>query len=386
MDPASAFLPAGTPQETRQFNFGLVIGVFYLSWFLGAVYISKLSDSIGRKHGILICLAGALFGYVLTDLAIALGSLWLMILGRAITGFTSGNQPIAQAAMADLSRDDAETTKNLGYVVSALSIGLVVGPLIAGLLSDQSLIGDYASLSLPFYVAMALVLVATGLILFFFDEKLTARTALRIRPLEVFLLLGQIFRHPTVLRVSAVYFFFMFVWNTCYVFIDDYLTSRFQVGTLGASMAILVSGVALALSSAFLVSQLGQRYSKQTIVFGSALVMALAAALFVGSPSVVLSYLAIMPLAAAFAAGYATLLSIFSASVDSSQQGWVMGVSTALWTLGAGLTSVIGGDLMGDDIRLPFFVAIASAALAILFIATLWRAPDLRQIASKERR
>ena len=64
MDPASAFLPAGTPQDTRQFNFGLVIGLFYLSWFLGAVYISKLSDSIGRKNGILICLAGALFGYV----------------------------------------------------------------------------------------------------------------------------------------------------------------------------------------------------------------------------------------------------------------------------------------------------------------------------------
>jgi predicted MFS family arabinose efflux permease len=233
---------------------------------------------------------------------------------------------------------------------------------------------------------MALVLVAMGLILFFFEDKLTARTALRIGPLEVFLLLGQVFRHPTVLRVSAVYFFFMFVWNTCYVFIDDYLTSRFQVGTLGASMAILVSGAALALSSAFLVSPLGQRYSKRTIVFGSALVMALASALFVGSPSLVLSYLAILPLAAAFAAGYATLLSVFSASVDSSQQGWVMGVSTALWTLGAGLTSVIGGDLMGDDIRLPFFVAIASAALAMFFIAILWRAPDLRQIASKERR
>lgn len=384
MDPAAAFMPTGTPEGTRHFNYGLVIGVFYLSWFLGAVYISKLSDSIGRKNGILICLAGSLVGYVLTILSIALGSLWLMILGRAISGFTAGNQPIAQAAMADLSRDDAEKTKNLGYVVSALSIGLVAGPIIAGVLSDKALIGDVASLSLPFYVAMGLVCVAIALIVFFFEEKLETRAPLQVKPLEVFALLWQVARHPTVLRVSAVFFFFMCVWNTCYVFIDNYLSSRFQIGTAGTSAAMLVLGVSLVLSSTFLVGIVNARFSKQAIVAGGALVMALATTLLVITPAVWVIYLAAVPLAAAFAVGYATLLSVFSASVDDSQQGWVMGVSTALWTLGAGLTALIGGDVMGLDIRLPFLISIASAIAVLILIAALWRYPEIRRITLKK--
>lgn len=58
MDPRQAFLPVSTPEATRHFNYGLVIGTFFLSWFLGAAYISKISDSIGRKNAIMICLAG----------------------------------------------------------------------------------------------------------------------------------------------------------------------------------------------------------------------------------------------------------------------------------------------------------------------------------------
>ena len=381
MDPAVGFMPAETSQSSRHFSFGLVIAVFYLSWFLGAVYVAKLSDSIGRKNGMLLCLAGALLGYLLTILSIALGSLWLMILGRAVTGFTAGNQPIAQAAMADLGVDDADKTRNLGYVVSALSIGLVAGPLIAGLLSDTALLGDLASLSLPFYFAMALVVVAIVLILFFFEDRLTARAPLRIKPVEVFLLLWQVRRHATVLRLSAAYFFFMFVWNTFYVFMDNYLTSRFAVDTFGTSMANLLAGATLVFASAVLVAYFNERYTKQTVVLGCALTMVLVSILFVLTPVLAVSYLAIPPAAVAFAVGYATLLSLFSAAVESDQQGWVMGVSTALWTLGAGLTSLIGGDLMGLNLQLPFYMAAASAALTIVMILILWRFPGVSEIA-----
>ena len=381
MDPNAGYVPAITSEATRHFDYGLVIGVFYLSWFLGAVYISNLSDSIGRKAAMLICLAGALVGYVLTILAIAEGSLWLMILGRAITGFTAGNQPIAQAAMADLSRDDAEKTRNLGYVVLALGAGLVAGPLIAGSLTETALIGDMASLSLPFYVAIGLVLVSMGLIALFFQEKLETRAPLDITPMAVFRLIGQIVRHPAVLRIAAVYFCFMFTWNTCYVFADNYLTSRFAVGTLGGSLAMLLIGGALGVSGAFLVSAFGARFSKQAIVAGAAVVMALAAAVVLASPSVALAYVALVPMAAAFPVGYATLLSMFSATVSKSQQGWVMGVTTALWTLGAGSTSLIGGELMRFGIVVPYLIGIGSIALALILIAALWRDPDVRRIA-----
>ena len=119
----------------RHLDYGLVIGTFFLAWFLGVVYVAKLSDAIGRKNALLICLSGALAGYVVTILAIFLNSLWLLILGRAVTGFTAGNQPIAQAAMIDGSDNEADRDRNMGYIVTGLSFGLVGGR-AAGIRSD----------------------------------------------------------------------------------------------------------------------------------------------------------------------------------------------------------------------------------------------------------
>ncbi len=381
MDPSTGLLPASAPVSERHFSYGLVIGAFYLSWFLGAVYVSKISDSIGRKNGILICLAGALAGYVLTILAVIAGSLWLMILGRVVTGFTAGSIPIAQAALADLSDDDAERTRNMGYSVTALSVGLVAGPIIAGVMSDSALIGGVASLNLPFYTALALVLIAALLIVLFFDDKLDERVPLQIRPLEVFLLLWEATQRTTVLRISLVFFFFMFVWNTCFIFIDNYLSTRFDIGTLGTSTAMAIFGVALIFASAVLVSVVTSRFSKQTTVVGSACVMVLATAAIIVAPSPIVVYVAIVPLAAGFAVGYPSLLSIYSASVDNSEQGWVMGVSTALWTLGAGVTSLIGGDLMALDVHFPYYIAVGSGLMSIILVALVWRSPDVCRIA-----
>lgn len=101
MDPKANFLPVSSSPATRHFDYGLVIGIFFLCWFFGGVYVAKLSDTIGRKKAIMICLFGALVGYMITIAALFADSLWMLILGRGITGFTAGNQPIAQAAMID---------------------------------------------------------------------------------------------------------------------------------------------------------------------------------------------------------------------------------------------------------------------------------------------
>ena len=66
MDPASGFLPQHVSSAQRHVDYGLVIGIFFLAWFLGVVYVAKLSDSIGRKNALLICLGGALAGYAIT--------------------------------------------------------------------------------------------------------------------------------------------------------------------------------------------------------------------------------------------------------------------------------------------------------------------------------
>ena len=177
-------------------------------------------------------------------------------------------------------------------------------------------------------------------------------------------MLWRIGQRPVVLRVSLVYFCFEFVLNSFYIFMDDYLTSRFASGVLQTSIAMMIFGACLALASAVLVSPLGARFTRRSIVMGATLVMAASIALFIVMPGPILAYLPIVPIGVAFALGYPTLLGIYSASVDEQEQGWVMGVSIALFSIGSALTSLIGGALMGYDLRLPFLVAIGVAVLA----------------------
>ena len=116
------------------------------------------------------------------------------------------------------------------------------------------------------------------------------------------------------------------------------------------------------------------------IIYTSLTVMAVSAAISIVNPSSFFAYVLIVPFIAGFAVFYPTIVTLFSQSVDESEQGWIMGVTVALFTLGAGLISLIGGQLMSINIHLPFIITLASLALALLLTFALWRGDAIRQL------
>ena len=383
MDPSSEFLPDSTSIGIRHFDYGLVVGTFFLAWFLGVVYVAKVSDSIGRKNALLICLGGALAGYAITLVSLYVNSLWLLILGRAVTGFTAGNQPIAQAAMVDGSTDDADRDRNMGFIVTGISFGLVGGPIIGGLLSDPEVLGGLASLKLPFYGAFVLVLIAIGLVIVYFNDIRSEYTPFVFRPRDLTDSLWRVTEHPIVLAILPVYALFMISNVTFYVFIDNYLTSAFGYGVIGGSVAMLVIGVALATSSTFLVKPVQQRFGKREIIGTSLLVMVISVLVFALLPVAYLTYIPVFFFYFLFGVSYPTLLGMFSGSVSDADQGWVMGVTTAVFCLAGGVMSLAGGGLMSLDIRLPFYIAAAAAALGLLVMALTWGSPAIRRLTAR---
>lgn len=383
MDPSSGFLPDSTSIGIRHFDYGLVVGTFFLAWFLGVVYVAKVSDSIGRKNALLICLGGALAGYAITLVSLYVNSLWLLILGRAVTGFTAGNQPIAQAAMVDGSTDDADRDRNMGFIVTGISFGLVGGPIIGGLLSDPEVLGGLASLKLPFYGAFVLVLIAIGLVIVYFNDIRSEHTPFVFRPRDISDSLWRVTEHPIVLAILPVYALFMISNVTFYVFIDNYLTSAFGYGVIGGSVAMLVIGVALATSSTFLVKPVQQRFGKREIIGTSLLVMVISVLVFALLPVAYLTYIPVFFFYFLFGVSYPTLLGMFSGSVSDADQGWVMGVTTAVFCLAGGVMSLAGGGLMSLDIRLPFYIAAAAAALGLLVMALTWGSPAIRRLTAR---
>ena len=382
METSSTFMPSSTPTGMRHFYYGLVIGCFFLSWFLGVVYVSKVSDSIGRKNALLICLAGALLGYAITIAALFFNSLPLLILGRSITGFTAGNQPIAQAAMIDGSKDAAERDRNMGFIVTGISFGLVGGPIIGAILSDQAVLGQFATLKTPFYGAFLLVLLAILLVVIFFHDARTERTKFVFRLRDISDSLLAVRKHPKVLKLMPVYSCFMIANVTFYVFVDNYLTSAFGYGVVGGSIAMMVIGLALATSSTFFVKPAQERLSKQTLVRISLVVMLICGIAFITIGNSTLIFAPPFFFYFFFGIAYPTILGIFSSSVSDADQGWVMGVTTAVFTLAGGIMSLIGGGLMSIDIRMPYFVVIAFAIFGLIFLASTWRGAEMKKLVS----
>jgi len=76
------------------------------------------------------------------------------------------------------------------------------------------------------------------------------------------------------------------------------------------------------------------------------------------------------------------MLGVFSGSVGEDDQGWIMGVTAAVFTLVGGIMSLVGGGLMDIDIRLPFFIAAAAAVLGLVLLMQGWRRPEIRRLTA----
>lgn len=381
LDPSQDFLPKEVSQAGRELRYGIVLALFYLAWFFGAAFISKVSDYIGRKVSILICLVGAFVGYALTIVAIEYSSLILLIVGRFIGGFTAGNQPIAQAALVDEAQDDQQKAQFMGQLVAAVALGLIAGPLLTATLSSKTLMGDAASLTLPIYAAILLVLINFGLIVRFFRETLAERRTIDFGLSEVFLTLLRIRHHAITLRLAPVFFFAVMGFNGFFIFLNDFLIERFQFSTVQNSVIMIVLGATMGFISLFLVGPVFARYRQVNIMVVTVVIMTVFITAYVFNPVPALAYVLIIPIIAAFGIAYPTLLSMFSASVDASRQGWVMGVCVALFTIGSGSVSIVGGSAMRITPGLPLFIGIGSCIIALVLIAVLWRGnADVRNL------
>ncbi|MEO1104436.1 MAG: MFS transporter, partial [Pseudomonadota bacterium] len=266
---------------------------------------------------------------------------------------------------------------------SIVRAGLVGGPIIGGIASDPNIIGSIATVALPFYIALGIVAVTSILVIAFFHDVRKTREPFTFRPLEVFDCLWRIRQFPLVMRLTAVLFFFHIANVTFYVFIDTYMSTRFGYGTLGVSMVMLTIGVAIALTSTFLVVPAQKRFTKTMIVRINLIIWVFGAAAVILIPVGIYVFIAIFVFYAFFGVTYPTILAIFSLSVDDSEQGWVMGITIAVFTLCGGIMSLIGAWLMSINIDLPFYVTIGAALVAMGAMSLLWTSEDVRKITGR---
>ncbi len=136
--PILPFLSPRLGGDTQDVAF--IIVIYSVCAGVVAPFWGRLSDRIGRKPVLMICLLGGALSYVMLGFASAL---WMVYASRAFAGLVAGNLVVATAMMADLSTAE-NRAKSMGLIGTAFGLGLVLGPSFGGLLA-----GDEGQFYLP---------------------------------------------------------------------------------------------------------------------------------------------------------------------------------------------------------------------------------------------
>jgi DHA1 family multidrug resistance protein-like MFS transporter len=153
-------LAEGATRQSVVIHVGLLTGVYALMQLIFAPLWGRWSDRIGRRPLILIGIAGYVIAQVFFGLAT---SLWLLYMARILGGIlSSATLPVSAAYVADLTTEK-ERSRGMAWLGTAVSLGVVVGPAIGGLLSRRDWHFDLSaghfkvdSFSTPFFAAALL--------------------------------------------------------------------------------------------------------------------------------------------------------------------------------------------------------------------------------------
>ncbi|MEZ5570487.1 MAG: MFS transporter [Halioglobus sp.] len=144
-------------------DIALIIAIYAVCAGLCGPVWGRLSDRIGRKPVLMICLAGAACSYLMLGLA---SQLWMVYAARAFAGLMAGNFGVASAVVADITTPE-NRARGMGLTGAAFGLGIVLGPMLGGLLSGSS-----ASFTLPCIVAGGMSVLAIFAAALFLPESL----------------------------------------------------------------------------------------------------------------------------------------------------------------------------------------------------------------------
>ena len=366
LEPSQSFFQGSYSFHSRTVLYGVVTGVFSLTWFFGAAYVSQLSDQIGRKKSLLICLVGSAIGFVITGIGIIEHSLSLIIIGRAIDGFTAGSQPVAQATAVDLA-EGGNRSRYLSLVILAMTLGFVAGPLLGGVLSDSHLV-SWFSYDTPMFFAGLLCLINIAALVCWFKETHPPRAHAKARLFEAVHLIIHAAKTPAVRNLSVLFFTYLVGWACFYTFISPFSILAYHLDGQKVIYLMVAMGIGFTIGNAWLVNVIPATWSRARLIQGSWLMSALltAGVLLINSLPGLVVLVVLMGIMASL--GYTYTIGAYSDLADDENQGLIMGISGSVIALGFTVTQFLGGYLLGHGTRAPMILAVGAFFLAgVLF-------------------
>ena len=107
----------------------ILFSLYPITMFFGSPILSFASERYGRKRILILSLVGNSVGILFFIIGILTRSIIVIAIGRAISGFSAGNVPVAQAAIGTLKVSDYVKSKYIALISVFYGLGFTFGPL-----------------------------------------------------------------------------------------------------------------------------------------------------------------------------------------------------------------------------------------------------------------
>jgi len=375
-------LEGGASRQSIVLHVGLLTGVYALMQLIFAPPWGSWSDRIGRRPLILIGIAGFVIAQVLFGLAT---SLWLLYGARILGGILSAaTLPVSAAYVADVTTEE-ERGRGMAWLGTAVSLGVVVGPALGGMLSRRDWHFNFRyghfladSFSIPFFAAAFLGLLTLFAAIRWLAEPLPSgaaraanqdtRTDWRklvrsLRPLLALTLAGQL-----ALTIFEATFAL-------------YAQAMFNYGPTEVGAVFMACGLVMTVFQAGAVGFLGGRISEIYQISAGFAVMGMGIPLLATArtPFFVFAFVGMLALGMAFIApNLAALIS----KRGGGQTGTALGVQNAANSLGQAGGPLLGGALFVWHMNAPYLLS--GALLIVVGLLIGWKVIEMSRTPSLE--
>lgn len=381
--PGADVMSATTSIAVRGVVLGFLTATYPIGQFFGSPILGKLSDRHGRKLWLVLSLAGATIGYVISAAGVLANSITILFIGRFVCGFMGGNSSICQSSVADLY-DDKKKGAYFGLLALAMGVGFILGPVVGGRLADPDIV-SWFSYDTPFWASAIFAALNTGLMVLWFHETIHEKRFVKIRVWSGLVDMYHAFKRPQIRAIMTVFFLFTLAWFFFAQFFQVYLIQMFSfdqtlIGDtftyIALWYALLQGGLSPPISRIF--------RSRSIVAVALPGMMLVLLALLLPTNSFWLWF--IYPFLVLFVClAWPNILAMVSNLAGKEKQGEIMGVNQSVQSLAQAITPIASGPLIAHYFRLPTIIGASCAALGwlILMVAVSPEKSDEESVRSE---
>lgn len=336
-------LPESVSDASRYMIYEFLLAIYSVFMFFFAPVLGGIADRYGRKPGLKISMLGLTFGFVLGAIGCYFSAIWLLVIGRIISGITAGSLSIAQAATVDVSTPKTKAF-NLSIVMLANCLGFSLGPVLGDLLLNST----FAPLgTTTFLIGAGMSAIGfLGISIFFDETYVPNKVSEKLNFLKDFANIKIAFMKPVLSGYLVALLFSMIAFGVFFSDIPVFLSRKFAEHSTSTGAVLSTEAIIFSLTLMFGGKYIFNYYEKTTIIFFTQVLQLISyLILSLCIDSFILNLFFFTCISAVAGLMYIALLTLISDITESDWQGRVMGVVAALSSVTWGIGPLLTGGL-----------------------------------------